>query len=67
MSALIDNEQAWRLYQAIVRSTLVGKRDLAVLATLIYSGARAGAPLDLDDLYQDQGDCATLGNLRCSW
>jgi site-specific recombinase XerD len=36
-------KQAKQLLASIDTSTLIGKRDLAILATLIYTGARVGA------------------------
>ena len=53
----ITVEQAEKLLRSINATTLVGKRDLAVIATLVYTGARVGAVarLRLADFY-DGGD-----------
>ena len=57
VTPIITYDDALKLYKVIDRTTLVGKRDLAVLATLNFTGRRAGAvaALDLDDLKQVGG------------
>ena len=52
---LVGYETAWELLHSIDRDTLVGKRDLAALATLSTTGARDGAValLDINDLIQE--------------
>ncbi|MCA9094026.1 MAG: tyrosine-type recombinase/integrase, partial [Planctomycetaceae bacterium] len=51
----ISRDQARQLLQSIETTSVVGKRDKAILATLIYTAARAGAvaALKLKDLQWD--------------
>ena len=57
MTPQISYEEVWALHESIDRTTLVGKRDLAVLAMLNFTGRRAGAVAsrDLSDLQQEGG------------
>lgn len=50
----IGVKEARKLLKSIDRSSVVGKRDLAIIATLAYTGARVGAvaKLTLSDFYR---------------